>query len=73
MFMITSDFHFWNRAKAGMFMKTIKLREKAGMLYINNDVTSSKKPRPDHILFKEINLTSNARNVYDPYALIYFI
>jgi hypothetical protein len=45
MLMITSDFHFWNRAKAGMFMKKGKLREKAGMLHINNVVTNSKEAR----------------------------
>jgi hypothetical protein len=34
MLLIANDFHFWNLAKAGMFMKTIELLKKAGMLLI---------------------------------------
>jgi hypothetical protein len=34
MFMIINDFLFWNRPKAGMFMKTGRLFKKAGILLV---------------------------------------
>jgi hypothetical protein len=40
MSMIINDFYFWNLAKAGMFMKTSELSEKAGMSLINKSVTN---------------------------------
>jgi hypothetical protein len=43
MFLIINDFHFWNRLKAGMYMKTGKLFVKAGMLLMPRGIPEAEE------------------------------
>lgn len=65
MLLIQNDFHFWNQPKAGMFMKTRQLREKAGMSFINKQVVVFQGERTVINIVKTSLLSQVWRNVYD--------
>ena len=48
--MIINDFCFWNRPKAGMYIKTSKLSAKAGMLLMPMGYLTSRNPALDYVI-----------------------
>jgi hypothetical protein len=65
MLLIQNHFHFWNQPKAGMFVKTSQLREKAGMSFINKQVSIFQVERTVINIMKTSLLSRIRRNVHD--------